>query len=208
MIDDITKELAETLRELRTKFDSRENLTWTMVDVDAILDRYDSACNNPIKCPTLNTEEPKMSITKPPFYYNLTLGDKTMYTVAEDEVSKQWATALSGLVDNLGGDKPALWEWEGKTPTPEKVIACLQELFDFHMPIAADNELDECCKWIEDWYGNGSREVTGNLRNARRPQPTLKQQALKDFETVRKNSDLLPEILDTIEKALKSIPDT
>jgi hypothetical protein len=46
------------------------------------------------------------------------------------------------------------------------------------------------------------------MRNARRPQPTLKSQALKDFETVRKHSDLLPEILDTIENALKSIPDT
>jgi hypothetical protein len=50
--------------------------------------------------------------------------------------------------------------------------------------------------------------VSGNvLRAIRRPKPTLKSQALKDFETVRKHSDLLPEILDTIENALKSIPE-
>jgi hypothetical protein len=356
MTDDITKELAETLRELRTKLDSRESLIWTMVEVDAILDRYDDACKAPEPsmiscwlegeppngCPTWNdwyekfgsrgilhslkisslehkttpqpepiinkveviantkgtemkfnlkeflnkkvtvkfyngsiitgvilrnpdeglfrlqyktlvsdiddsysgyqektilvfrkymedgvyvptgktnsvvpnhgcnivdiqlTEEPEMTITKPPFYYNLTPGDKTMYTVAEEEVSKQWATALSGLVDNLGGDGPALWEWEGKTPTPEKVIACLQDLFDFHMHLAADNELDECCGILER---NGYLVHSVNLRKYRRPQPTLKSQALKDFETVRKHSDLLPEILDTIEKALMSIPD-
>ena len=45
------------------------------------------------------------------------------------------------------------------------------------------------------------------MRNTRRPQPTLKSQALKDFETVEKHSDLLPEILDNIENALKFIPE-
>jgi hypothetical protein len=50
-------------------------------------------------------------------------------------------------------------------------------------------------------------DVRTTFRDARRPQPTLKSQALKDFETVRKHSDLLPEILDTIEKALQSIPE-
>jgi hypothetical protein len=158
-----------------------------------------------------NTEEPKMPITKPEFYGELIYTrDKTLYNKAETEVSKQWATALSGLVDNLGGDSPALWEWEGKTPTPEKVVECLQELFDFHMQIAADNELDECCEWVIKYlpYLGDFPMPEVKLRDARRPQPTLKSQALKDFETVRKHSDLLPEILDTIENALKSLPDT
>jgi hypothetical protein len=121
--------------------------------------------------------------------------------------SKRWATALSGLIDELGGDSPALWEWEGKTPTPEKVVECLQELFDFHMQIAADNELDECCEWVSKYlpYLGDFPMPEVKLRNSRRPQPiTLKSQALKDFEMVRKHSDLLPEILDT----LKSLPDT
>ena len=270
MTDDITKELAETLRELRTKFDSRENLTWTMVEVDAILDRYDDACKqmpsgdamaivddileryaepfmNPEPIITrvevitdngreyvswnkdnvittslqddgktlkifvttnTNTEEPKMTITKPPFYYNLTPGDKTLYTVAEDEVSKQWATALSGLVDNLGGDKPALWEWEGKTPTPEKVVEYLRENIKYLQQLAADEELERCIEWVSIELNCTDQEhLVPYLREYRRPKPTLKSQALKDFETVRKHSDLLPEILDTIENALKSIPE-
>lgn len=160
------------------------------------------------------TEAPKMTITKPPFYYNLPEENKTLYRVAEEEVSKQWATALSGLVDNLGGDKPALWEWEGKIPTPEKVVKCLQELLDFHMQIAADNELEACLEVIAKEYPGGTCDgkkynsvIYNYVRDARRPQPTLKSQALRDFETVRKHSDLLPEILDNIENALKSLPE-
>jgi hypothetical protein len=118
--------------------------------------------------------------------------------------TRRWETALSNFIDELGGDSPALWEWEGKTPTPEKVVECLRELVDFHMSIAADNELEECCAVVEMNVGRESMRI---LRDTRRPQPTLKSQALKDFETVRKHSDLLPEILDTIENALKSLPE-
>ena len=179
---------------------------------------------------TKNTEEPEMPITKPEFYiepeviedlWTITANYKTfaksiadmMSSSTKESVSNKWATALSGLIDKLGGDSPALWEWEGKTPTPEKVVECLQELVDFHMSIAADNELEACCEWLKGI--RGPMKITGvddpfmvsvSLRNARRP--TLKSQALKDFETVRKHSDLLPEILDTIENALKSLPDT
>ena len=159
---------------------------------------------------TQNTEELEMHITKPEFYDNLPPGDKTLYRVAEKEVSKQWATALSNFIDEFGGGSPSLWEWSGITPTPEKIVECLRELVEFHMTIAADNELDECCEWLEAQLcmpENAREDVTTKLRAARRSQPTLKSQALKDFKTVRKHSDLLPEILDTIEKALKSIPE-
>ena len=129
--------------------------------------------------------------------------------------SNRWATALSEFIDKLGGDSPALWEWNGITPTPEKVVECLQELFDFHMQIAADNELEACLELISKRYSGiipcsqtVINEITTWMRNTRRPKPTLKSQALKDFETVRKHSDVIPEILDTIENALKSLPDT
>lgn len=159
-------------------------------------------------------EELEMPITKPKFYNNLPPGDKTLYDVAEKEVSDQWANVLCDFIDNLGGDSPALRQWSGITPTPEKVVECLQELVDFHMSIAADNELDACCEWLKGI--RGPMKITGiddpflvsvSLRNARRPQPTLKSQALKDFETIKKNSDVLPEILETVEKALQSIPE-
>jgi hypothetical protein len=137
-----------------------------------------------------------------------------MVSSTKVKVSNQWATALSNFIDELGGDSPALWEWGGITPTPEKVVECLRELVDFHMTTAADNELDECCELISKWYSGCTYErqdtakvISTWMRNTRRPQPTLKSQALRDFETVRKHSDLLPEILDNIENALKSIPE-
>jgi hypothetical protein len=78
--------------------------------------------------------------------------------------------------------------------------------------LAADNELEACVEWLGDapvvWDNDKEMHPGYHLRNSRRPKPTLKSQALKDFEMVRKHSDLLPEILDTIENALKSIPDT
>ena len=153
-------------------------------------------------------EEPEMPITKPLYYDDLTPGDKTRYRVAEIEVSKQWATALSGLIDELGGDSPALWEWEGKTPTPEKVVEYLRENIQYLQQLAADEELEACIEWVSIELNCTDQEhLVPYLREYRRPQPTLKSQALKDFETVRKHSDLLPEILDNIENALKSIPE-
>jgi hypothetical protein len=245
MINNLTKELAESLMEIRNFADIGEIPAATyMVKADAVLGRYIDALrtpepvitrvevitgtgrdyvrwnkNNVITTSlqdegktlkvfvTKTTEEPEMPITKPDFYDKLQ-GDKTLYRVAENEVSKQWADTLSEFIDKLGGDSPALWEWKGITPTPEKVVECLQELFDFHMQIAADNELDECIAWMKKmhYWGEDGNAIPA-LRNARRPQPTLKSQALKDFETVRKHSDLLPEILDNIENALKSIPE-
>ena len=133
-----------------------------------------------------------------------------MCSSTKASVTKQWANALSNFIDELGGDSYALWEWGGITPTPEKVVERLRELVDFHMTTAANNELEACCEWLEAQLcmpENAREDVTTKLRAARRSQPTLKSQALKDFETVKKHSDLLPEILVNIENALKSIPE-
>jgi len=163
------------------------------------------------------TKEPEMTITKPEFtiepeviedLWGTTANYKTfansiadiMSSSTKESVSKQWAIALTNFIDELGGDGPALWGWEDKTPTPEKVVECLRDNIQY----IADGELESCCVVVEMNEGR----VSGNvLRAIRRPQPTLKSQALKDFETVRKHSDLLPEILDTIENALKSLPE-
>jgi len=134
------------------------------------------------------------------------------YLTTEETVdtANQWARVLSDFIDQLGGDSPALWQWSDVTPTPEKVVECLRELVDFHMTIAADNELDACVEWIEEQLcmpEKAREDIITKLRSARRPQPTLKEQALKDFETIKKNSDVLPEILETVERALKTIPE-
>ena len=149
-------------------------------------------------------EEPEMPITKPEFYDNLPPGDKTRYNVAEKEVSKQWAKALTNFINELDGD----WDWKGLISTPEEVIECLRENIQYLQQLAADEELEACIEWASIELNCTDQEhLVPYLREYRRPKPTLKSQALKDFETVRKHSDLLPEILDTIENALKSIPE-
>ena len=75
----------------------------------------------------------------------------------------------------------------------------------------ADQELEACCEWIYDWYGNRSGEVVGNLIAHRRPRPTsLKEQALTELE------EILDELHDTpgsafttdaIRRALEALDD-
>ncbi len=43
----LTKELAETLKELRTRIDKRMLPGLVMVKVDAVLDKYEDACKQP-----------------------------------------------------------------------------------------------------------------------------------------------------------------
>jgi len=71
----------------------------------------------------------------------------------------------------------------------------------------ADQELEACCEWIHNWYGNGSGEVVGNLLAARRPEPpTLNSIALQMLGTIERDAHYLPEITDTIRKALEALP--
>ena len=230
MINNLTKELAESLIVIRNFAAIGEIPAATyMVRADAVLDRYTDA---------LRTPEPVITrvevITDTREYINWNK-DNVITTSLQDDgrtlkvfvtqnteepmypkqpkpinmveiETKRWATALSNFINELGGDSPALWEWEGKTPTPEKVVEYLRENIKYLQQLAADEELEACVEWFRQ--NNYRLDVRTTFRDARRPQPTLKSQALKDFETVRKHSDLLPEILDTIENALKSLPDT
>jgi hypothetical protein len=72
----------------------------------------------------------------------------------------------------------------------------------------ADQELEACCEWIADWYGNGCDEVIGNLRSDRRPKPpSLKEQALKELQMAYDTSDISMVHLDTIRRALEQLND-
>ena len=126
--------------------------------------------------------------------------------------SDDWAKALTDFIDLKGGDGPSLWNWSEECPSPEKVVQHLDELFELHCQMAADEELEACVEWLGDapvvWENNEEIHPGSYLRIARRPKPTLKELALKDLETVRKCSNVLPEILDTIEAALKTISDS
>jgi hypothetical protein len=108
------------------------------------------------------------------------------------------------------------------TPPPELVQQWLEEADTFrfllkqvHQYIAtraaqwgADQELEACCKWIADWYGNGSGEVIAELRAARRPKPpSLNSIALQMLGTIERDAHYLPEITDTIRRAIEALPD-
>lgn len=67
----------------------------------------------------------------------------------------------------------------------------------------ADDELDACEEWLSIQLNCTDQEhLVPYLRNARRSQ-TLNDIALKMLETIEKDGRYLPEITDTIRKALK-----
>jgi hypothetical protein len=70
----------------------------------------------------------------------------------------------------------------------------------------ADQELEACCEWVEDYA-----ECGNSLRFARRPKPpSLKEQALEALERqcLRSISPLVSTSdLDTIRRALEALPD-
>lgn len=69
-------------------------------------------------------------------------------------------------------------------------------------PLIADIELDACCDFLDDAYPDDTWSMATSLRNARRPE-TLNDIALKMLETIEEDGRYLPEITDTIRKALK-----
>ena len=68
----------------------------------------------------------------------------------------------------------------------------------------ADQELEACCEWLEDWVGNDSYAVP--MRAARRPKPpSLKERALETFKYPK---DLWSEAeVETIRRALEQLDD-
>jgi hypothetical protein len=116
------------------------------------------------------------------------------------KISNQWADALTNFIDEIGGDDPSLWQWEGITPTPEKIVEYLREWIQYLEQSAADSELNACCNVMEI----NRAYVSGNvLRAIRRPKsPTLDELALQFLGTIEKDGKYLPEITDTIRKAL------
>jgi hypothetical protein len=104
------------------------------------------------------------------------------------------------------------------TPPPELVQQWLNESVDegdisgTHLANraaqwGADQELEACCEWITDWYGNGCDEVIGNLRSDRRPKPpSLKEQALCALASVQRITTN-PDIIEPLRRALEQLPE-
>jgi hypothetical protein len=71
----------------------------------------------------------------------------------------------------------------------------------------ADQELEACCEWLH-WQNLASELGVTLLRAARRPKPpTLNSIALQMLGTIERDAHYLPEITDTIRKALEQLND-
>jgi hypothetical protein len=69
----------------------------------------------------------------------------------------------------------------------------------------ADQELEACCEWLQHDYPNIGANA---LRTARRPKPqTLNSIALEMLGTIEKLNVVIPEITDTIRRALEQLDD-
>jgi len=105
------------------------------------------------------------------------------------------------------------------TPPPELVQQWLTELYG--TPIVpgkiwtdlatraaqwgADQELEACCEWMKQGWDDVRAD---KLRAARRPKPqTLNSIALQMLGTIERDAHYLPEITDTIRRALEELPD-
>ena len=105
------------------------------------------------------------------------------------------------------------------TPPPELALQWINEYLNEHpegvdvevlvvnaAQWGADQELEACCEWLEDWVGNDSYAVP--MRAARRPKPpSLKEQALHELAGVYNRDEIDDAVYDTIRRALEALPD-
>ena len=71
--------------------------------------------------------------------------------------------------------------------------------------LGADQELEACCEWLDNEIGAVDPD---DLRAARRPKPpSLNSIALQMLGTIERDAHYLPEITDTIRRALEQLDD-
>ena len=72
----------------------------------------------------------------------------------------------------------------------------------------ADQELEACCEWFANDVVSEVVSVVAELRAARRPEPqTLNSVALQMLGTIERDAHYIPEITDTIRRALEALDD-
>ena len=72
----------------------------------------------------------------------------------------------------------------------------------------ADMELEACCEWFANDVVSEVVSVVAELRAARRPEPqTLNSVALQMLGTIERDAHYIPEITDTIRRALEALDD-
>ena len=97
-------------------------------------------------------------------------------------------------------------EWYGSEDCPDGANASANYLCTQAAQWGADQELEACCEWLDRrLFG---RDEIAELRAARRPEPqTLNSVALQMLGTIERDAHYIPEITDTIRRALEALDD-
>jgi len=96
-------------------------------------------------------------------------------------------------------------QWSAASPIQSNDENWAYELFIAHRAAqwGADQELEACCEWVEDYA-----ECGHSLRFARRPKPqSLNSIAMQMLGTIERDGHYIPEITDTIRRALEALDD-
>ena len=102
-------------------------------------------------------------------------------------------------------------KWAISSPIQYSDESWAYELFIAHQAVywGADQELEACKQVIVDqaWFAVPEHRLV-ELHNARRPKPpSLNEVALQMLSTIERDAHYLPEITDTIRRALEALDD-
>jgi len=107
--------------------------------------------------------------------------------IPSNQLIEYWIREISPLGTAIFFDSPFIFE--------------LDNIIQHVAVRSAEWELEACCDWIDNI--NNDECSASDLRKARRPEPqTLNSIALEMLSTIEKDGKYLPEITDTIRKAL------
>jgi len=102
-----------------------------------------------------------------------------------------------------------LWAQQAQRISPHDPVEWMQYVSEKAAQWGADIELEACCSFLEKEYPfqfEGKWEcirASDDLRAARRPKPqTLSSIALQTLDTIERDAHYLPEITDTIRRAI------
>jgi hypothetical protein len=91
--------------------------------------------------------------------------------------------------------------WSEQFEAGRSLYAMLEDIYR----AGADQELEACCEWLrKELYALAA----DGIRAARRPKPpSLNSIALQMLGTIERDAHYIPEITDTIRRALEQLPD-
>ena len=99
-------------------------------------------------------------------------------------------------------------QWSDIKPMEDAVVQNWVKIATQAAQWGADQELEACCEWFANDAVSEVVSVVAELRAARRPEPqTLNSVALQMLGTIERDAHYIPEITDTIRRALEDLDD-